>query len=433
MTVKASRRQFLRSAASTLWLPFLPSIAPKSAWAAPATDPKRLLIYFVPNGLMIGDTDRSSVVDPHGLLTALDPFDKRRLIVTGATNTVDFWDHEACTPSLLSDVEPKNFFNGPFDVGITCDQVAARQVGGETPFPSLQLGAKTQFEPISPHGRTYSARLSWSAAETPLPPTEVPKQLFDSMFAGYDAEATAEELERRANMRKSVLDSVVDHVGDLERKLNPADRAKLDQYTTSVRELEQRLEQLEENACPVPEPPGTSLSYKGTVEAMTDLMVVALQCDYSRIITFMSAPSSSYMVYDFADDTIRRNHHEISHSWRGNDNILSQLHNIMRYHVDVVANLCDRLQETPANGDGDLLSNTLVVLTSEFTEPDYHDSQPLPFVLMGGESGGVLSGRHIDFPERPPHSNLLRSLIRYTGADPSGFGPNATGEIDLSA
>ena len=178
-------------------------------------------------------------------------------MVTGLDNKTvgSFSDHEPCTPALLSDVAPNNYFGGPFDCGITADQIAASQVGGDTPFPSMQLGAATAFEPISPHGRTYSARISWASPETPLPPTESPRQLFDSMFGGYDPDATAEDLERRATMRLSVLDSVLGQVNDLEANLNSADRAKLDQYTTGVRELEQRIEALEESTCPVPTSP----------------------------------------------------------------------------------------------------------------------------------------------------------------------------------
>ncbi len=432
MSFKLTRRQALRSAAATLWQPTLPSVLPRAARAASSTEPRRLLFYFVANGMIIGDSNNAANdPDPYNILSPLDPLASRRTVVTGLNNrTVGaFSDHEPCTPALLSDVAPRNYFNGPFDAGITCDQVAARQVGGETPFPSLQLGANTQFEPISPHGRTYSARLSWASPETPLPPTEVPRQLFDSMFAGYDTEATEEEIERRSVLRKSVLDSVLDHMGDLENKLNPEDRNKLDQYTTSVRELEQRIESLEESQCPVPDQPPASLAFKETIEQMSDLMLVALRCDYTRILTFMSSPSSSYMVYDWLGAT--SNHHVLSHNWNFQENSRQTLLAIQRWHAEIVAGMCQRMADEVMPDGTDLLSNTLVVLLSEFSDPASHDSHPVPFVLLGGEAGGVAGGRHLHF-DGTPHSNMLRSLIRYTGADPTGFGPNATGAIDLS-
>lgn len=433
MSLKLTRRQALRSAAATLWLPFLPSVAPRSAWAAAPAEPRRLLFYFIANGLIIGDSNNAATnPDPYDILSPLDAMVARRTIVTGLDNKTvgSFSDHEPCTPALLSDVAPRNYFSGPFDAGVTCDQVAARQVGGHTPFPSLQLGANTQFEPISPHGRTYSARISWASPETPLPPTEVPRQLFDSMFAGYDAEATEEEIARRSALRKSVLDSVMDHLGDLEGSLNPTDRQKLDQYTTSVRELEQRIEGLEDSQCPVPDRPPASLAFKETVEQMAELMFVALQCDYTRILTFMSSPSSSYMVYDWLGAS--SNHHVLSHDWNFRESSRQTLLAIQRWHTEIVAGLCQRMADTTMGDGSDLLSNTLVVLLSEFSDPASHDSHPVPFVLIGGEAGGVAQGRHLHF-DRRPHSNLLRSFIRYTGADPEGFGPNATGEIDLSS
>ncbi len=425
-----TRRKALRSAASTLWLPMFPSLMPRSARAATPAVPQRLLIYFVANGLTVGDGSPPDDYDEYGILTPLDPMASRRLVVSGLRNkTVNsFSDHEPCTPALLSDVAPNNY-SGPFDVGITADQFAAGQIGGETPFRSLQLGVNTAFEPISPNGKTYSARISWSNPTTPLPPTEVPKQLFDSMFAGYDPDLTEAEIDRRTELRKSVLDSVLDHVNHLETSLNPTDRTKLDQYTSSIRDLEQRIEDLQENTCAVPDSPASTLDYVATVEAFVDLMIIALECDFSRVMTFMSAPSSSYQVYDWLGHT--RNHHVISHGWRsGADQ--DRLIGIQRWHTDVVNGMCTRLAAIQAEDGSDMLSNTLVVLTSEFTDPASHDSHPLPFVLLGGENGGVRQGRHMHLTGNPSHANMLRAMIQYVGADPGDFGPNHTETLDLS-
>lgn len=428
-----TRRQALRTAAATLWLPWLPSLAPRSAWGAAPDIPKRLLVYHVANGLNVGDPGQAADnVDPGGVLAPLDPLAKRMSVVTGLRNrAVDAMsDHEPCTPSLLSDKAPTRYFNGPFDCGITCDQFAAQQIGGETPFPSLQLGAATRFEPISPHGRTYSARLSWASPTVPMPPTEVPRQLFDRMFGGSDDGLTKEERERRRVMRSSVLDSVLGNVGSLEGRLNSADRVKLDQYTTSVRELELRIQALEDQVCPTPEAPPSNLPLKDTIEAMRDLMVIALQCDYTRVLTFMSSPSSSYAVYDWLGVT--EQHHTVSHTYEKSQRMRDALYAIQTWHSEIMLDLVSQLEAVPSDDGGDLLSHTLVVYTSEFTEPNAHDSHPLPFVLFGGEAGGVRQGRQLAVQGGTSHANLLRSFIRYTGADPEGFGPNATGEVDLS-
>ena len=423
---KLTRRQALRSAAATLWLPVLPSVLPRAARAAPPSElePKRLLIYFLANGMIVGHGNNAEAEpDPYNVLGNLDPLAARRTIVTGMNNRTvgSFSDHEPCTPALLSDVAPRNYFGGPFDVGVTADQVAARQIGDATPFPSLQLGVATQFEPISPHGRTYSARISWSSPETPLPPTEVPRQLFDSMFSGYDPEASAEEIERRSELRRSVLDSVLDHINPLERKLNPTDRAKLDQYTTSIRELEQRLVELEEKQCPTPDAPGNDLDFENTIAAFVDLMIVALQCDYTRVLTFMSSPSSSYQVYRWLGQST--NHHVLSHAWSSSNSSRDQLIAIQQWHTAIVNGMCERLAEIQLDDDTDLLSHTLVCYLSEFSDPWDHDSHPVPFVLIGGEAGGVLQGRHLHVPGGESHANMLRAFDRVHGRRPVEFRP----------
>ncbi|MEO0606331.1 MAG: DUF1552 domain-containing protein, partial [Myxococcota bacterium] len=259
------------------------------------------------------------------------------------------------------------------------------------------------------------------------------RQLFDQMFAGADPDATQEEVDRRARLKRSVLDNLLEGVSSVESKLNAPDRAKLDEYTTSVRELERRIDQLEEKVCPVPEAPDADLDLPGRIGAFVDLMVVALQCDLTRVITFLSSPTSGQATYPFLG--IEAGHHTLSHGFvPGSTNQETmELMDIQRWHAGVFAELGRRLQEIPVGEEGDdLLGQTLLVLTSEFSDPAWHSAWPQPFVLAGGESHGVRQGRSLHFTPGTPHSNLLRAMIAYTGADPGNFGPTSTGTADLS-
>lgn len=429
-----NRRRILKAAGASLALPFLPSMWSSKARAAMAAEPNRLLIYTVANGLNIGTSGNPNDPDPENVLEHLDAnLADRRTIFTGLrmASVAESMDHEYTLPCLLTDVSVSNMYTLPYDCGVSCDQVAAAQIGRDTPFPSMQLAVPTSFEPITPNGFIYSTRMSWSSATTPLPPIESPRQLFDQMFAGQDSAATAAELERRARLKRSVLDSVLTGVSDLEPKLNAPDRAKLDEYTTAVRELERRLDQLEANTCPVPEAPNGGLDLENSIGAFVDLMVLALQCDMTRVITFLSSPTSGQATYPFLG--ITSGHHTLSHGFGFNNAYTRDLMAIQRWHAGVFAQIGERLAEIPVGENGDdLLGKTLLVLTSEFTDPAWHSAWPQPFVLAGGEAGGVRQGRVLAMPSGTPHSNLLRSMIAFTGAEPGDFGPTSTGEVDLS-
>ncbi|MEN0061416.1 MAG: DUF1552 domain-containing protein [Myxococcota bacterium] len=435
MSQRLHRRRILQAAGASLALPFLPSMWSSKARAAMRTEPNRLLVYTIANGLNVGLDEDPDNPDPRGVLSPLAHLQDRGSVITGLRMVpmARSQDHEYSLPCLLTDVEVSRMNSLPYDCGISCDQVAAAQIGQDTPFPSMQLAISTPFQPITPNGYVYATRMSWASETTPLPPIEQPRQLFDQMFAGVDPGATQEQIDRRARLKRSVLDGMLSSVSSLETKLNAPDRLKLDQYTTSVRELERRIDQLEENTCPVPEAPGGQLDLENSIQAFVELMVVALQCDLTRVITFLSSPTSGQATYPFLG--ITGNHHTLSHEFvpGGQSPSIRDLMTIQRWHVGVFAGLADRLAEIPVGeNDDDLLSKTLLVLNSEFTDPSYHSAWPVPFVLVGGEAGGVVQGRPLHFPSGTPHSNLLRSMIKFTGADETDFGTTATETIDLS-
>jgi hypothetical protein len=412
----------------------LPSALPRAAWAAPAATPRRALWWFVPNGLVrdyVVPQQTGADFDLPLSLAALESLRTRISVLSAFENrATDNYDaHEQATPTLLADNYVSNTFSGPLDVGITVDQFAAQQIGSATPFGSLQLGTDEPY--ISGGGNidVLYRTISWSGPATPIASLDDPRTVFNRMFAGSDLELTEKEIETRRTLRKSLLDSVLDRTKALEARLNPADKIKLDQFTTGVRDLEVRIEQLAGLTCPTPAEPSASPGFQEKVSLMTDLMVTALQCDHTRLVTFMAGASTATTVYSWLGHGI--DHHSLSHNWAYDNGDANRLKEVYAWQVEQYVDLCTKLAAVPTE-DGDLLSSTAVVLMSEFGESNLHQAEPLTFLLAGGEAGGIAQGQHRQF-RNTPHSNLWISVLEFLGCDPSGFGTTSTGPLDLSS
>ncbi len=428
-----TRRQAIRSAAATLWLPFLP-LLPRGARAAEIQAPRRMLDWFMPNGFIAQHVTPTTFGEGYELGEVLAPFapiQDRVSVISGLKNYAAdsglYSTHESCTASLLSDHEIRNVTSGPLSAGVSVDQIAAAHIGHETPFPSMQI---SMAEPWVQFGNydIYYGNISWASPSTPLPGINTPDVLFERMFGGFDDAATEQEIARRDRLRTSVLDAVLERTAGLEKRLDAADRAKLDQYTTGVRELELRIGALQELECVEPDEPAVDLAFEARADAFVQLLAVALRCDYTRIITFMLGPSTAETTYSHLGHTT--NHHDLSHDWPYYQSGLTQFNEIQSWHAQKVADLCTALAETPA-GDSDLLANTMVAFVSEFSQPNLHNANAVPMILAGGEAAGTLQGVHRQHLDTP-HSNVLRSMLEFVGGDPEGFGQNSTGTMDLT-
>ena len=223
--------------------------------------------------------------------------------------------------------------------------------------------------------------------------------LFDRMFAGTDAEATASEVAKRGALRTSVLDTVVDRIDALHRRLDAADRAKLDQYATAVRELENRIAALSDLACEVPTAPLANLPLADRIAAATDLLVVALQCDFTRVATFMAGPTSALTTFPDLGST--KAHHTLSHDYLYRSEDADAFRQIQRWQIEQWGTFVAKLAAA-SDGEGDLLSSTLTALVTEFGEPSAHHAAPLPALIAGGEAGGVVQGAHRRAGGAPP-------------------------------
>ncbi|MEQ1566543.1 MAG: DUF1552 domain-containing protein [Myxococcota bacterium] len=429
-----NRRMFVRNAATTLWLPFLPSLAPRAAWATAPVTPRRSLWWFVPNGLVTDYVTPTTEGAGYALPYALEPLaaiQSRVSVISGLSNRADESSglHEECMGTLLGDNHIDNTFNGTLDGGTSVDQHMAKSLGSVTPFGSLQLSLDEPY--IAAGGSNIDVlyrTLSFASPTTPIAPLGDPRTVFDRMFAGVDTSLTEVEIEARRNLRKSLLDSVLDRTNALSAKASAVDKQKLDQYITGVREVEQRIDQLAEVVCPTPDEPSANPGYQERMFAMIDLMVVALQCDYTRVITFMAGASTCLTVYDFLG--IGADHHTLSHNWAFDTGAAQDLKTVYNYQVARFADLCAKLAAIPTD-EGDLLSATTASVVTEFGESNFHQADPVTYLFAGGEDSGIVQGKHRRFTNAP-HSNLWINTLNHMNVDATGYGTTWTGPFDLT-
>lgn len=432
---RLARRHFLGGAAVLFGLPWLESLV-RPASAVTTAAPQRLLFWYVPNGMNMADfkvrgTGSSFTLSP--ILQPLVPYQGYLIIPEGLDNRngedLVAGDHARGTGCFLT-CTLVNHSETDILNDISVDQVAAQAIGHLTPLPSLQLGyegGSSVGDCDSGYSCAYVRNISWASPTTPLPQLTDPGLVLDLMFAGEDAGATDEERARRQHYRLSVLDTVLDEIHDLEPRLSTPDRLKLDEYLTGVRDLETRVAAGTDLTCERPDEPGSGLGHEASIRAMVDVMVTALQCDATRVISFMAANGGSGLAHDFLG--INSSHHDISHHQSDPTN-LAALTAIDTWEVSMFAYLLERLS-TVEDAHGPLLDNTLALFGSEIADGDAHGHRDMPLVLAGGGGGLVSPGQHIQFSGRPL-ADLYLTMLQAVGVNQATFGSDGTAPIDLA-
>jgi hypothetical protein len=429
-----SRRTLLRGAGAAIALPFLETMLPRGLFAAEATRqaaPLRMAFVYVPNGIHMQHwtpkaTGANYELTP--LLQKLKEFKSDFSVLSGLTcdkarpNGDGPGDHARSMAAFLTCSQPKKTYGEDIRVGMSVDQVAATQLGHLTRLPSLELGCDKGMNNgncDSGYSCAYSANISWRSESTPMPKEVDPKQVFERLYG----------MPKNSDDRKSVLDSVLDDAKSLENKLGGADKRKLDEYLTSVRELESRLNRIKQDqkkiTPPAEKPTGIPKEYSDHMKALADLLVLAFQSDLTRFSTFVFANEGSNRSYKMIG--VSDGHHDLSHHGN-NPEKHSKIARINEFHLDHLAYLVGKLKAVK-EGDGTLLDNLMLIYGSGIGDGNRHNHDDLPVLLFGKGSGKLRPGRHVRYSKDTPIANLFVSMLERLGITRHSFG-DSTGKLD---
>ncbi len=436
LTRKAlSRRTFIGGLGATIGLPLLDAMVPAATKfsAVPALNAKRIGYTFIPMGAdMTRWTPQGNTLDD--LTYILEPLAAVRKNVTVLSNMelgpAYPGSHATSNSAFLSAARAKVTESTDYFLGTTVDQVAAQHIGQETQLPSIEL-AMDMLQNVGQcdngYACVYQNNLSWSSPTTPLPAEAHPRMVFEKLFGegGTPADRKA-ALSRRA----SLLDWVTDDIKRLKLELGASDRAKVDDYLTSVREVERRIQRAEvktdENPMPdLDRPTGVPVLYADHARLMFDLQLLAMQGDITRVFSFQLARETSTRAYPEigVDDP----HHPLSH--HGNDPAkIERMAKINQFHLSLWAEFVGKLQRTP-EGAGTLLDTSVLMYGSGMGNPNLHDHTDLPVVVAGGAQLGMKGNRHIRYRKPEPLANLHLTLMDKAGVRLDSFG-DSTGRIE---
>jgi hypothetical protein len=433
------RRTFLRGMGATLALPLLDAMIPAATAATKtvATPVRRLGYVFMPMGC---DRTRWALPGTDGLIGELSPILSSlapvKQHVTAFTNlelrNAYPGSHATSNAAFLSAAKAKHTESSDYYLGTTADQLAAQQIGHETQLPSLELSMdmmQTTGQCDNGYACVYQNNLSWSSPTTPLPSEAHPRIVFERLFGEGGSLA-----ERRAALRKraSLLDWLTEDMASLRRELGPADRRRVDEYLSTVREVERRIQKAEADTAgnPLPDldrPLGVPAAYADHAKLMFDLQVLAMQGDITRICTFQLARETSNRTYP--EIGVPDPHHPLSH--HGNDpDKIARMAKINAFHVSLFAYYLERLKATP-DGNGSLLDHSLILYGSGIGNPNIHDHTDLPILVAGGAAGGMRGGRHIRYAEPVPLANLHLTLLDKVGVKIDSFADSTGKMTDL--
>jgi hypothetical protein len=437
------RRTFLRGLGTAIALPVLDAMTPALARAAETAvqRPTRLLFTYVPNGITMEDWTPAGMGRDFQLsriLQPLTPYREKMLVLSGLAqrngNALGDGpgDHARAAASYLTGVHPRKTAGADIQNGVSVDQIAAQHLAQDTRFASLELGcddSRTVGNCDSGYSCAYTNTLSWRSETTPLPPETNPRLVFERLFGGADAGLDPAVRERRLMSRRSILDVVTQRTNQLTGTLGAADRRKVDEYLTAIREIERQIDIAEHDWTDIPagveKPTGVPVAYAAYVKVMFDLQVIALQADMTRVVTMMMGREGSMRTYP--EIGVPDPHHPLTHH-RNQGDWVERVTQINTFHADLFGYFLNKLQSTP-EGDGTLLDHSMVVYGSGLSDGNRHTHEDLPVIVVGSGGGAFKTGRHIVYPKDTPMNNLYLTLLDRMGVQAESVG-DSTGPID---
>ena len=454
MSVVLSRRAVLRGLGATVALPFLDAMYPVFAAQAAkkaVTSATRMAFLYVPNGIVMQDwtpaglnaPGAAALADLPRISSALAPYRNDILMLSGLTSNGGRalgdgpGDHGRAGAAYLTGVHPKKTAGKDILTGVSMDQIAARQLEGKTRFASLELACEEGIQGgncDNGYSCAYSNSLSWRSPTTPNPPEIRPRAVFERMFGAAYEEKDPARRKRLQSYEKSILDLVVSDAESLKTSLGGSDRQKLDQYLSSIRDIEKRIQQVEKNNAENPLPAKISMEVpSGSIPTdftehshlILDLTALAFQTDQTRVITVLLGLEQSPRNYP--EIGITEGHHGLTHH-QGDKEKIEKVTRINEYHIKQFAYLLDTLKATP-DGDGTLLDHSMIVYGSALADGNAHQHNNLPTVLAGRANGTLKPGRHIKYADETPITNLYMSMLDRMGVPVESLG-DSTGHLE---
>lgn len=439
------RRTFLRGLGAAVALPMLDAMRPalaSAATSAAAKSPVRMAFTYIPNGVTMKDWKPSTAGSDFAFSRILKPVEAYRqdlMILSGldhhnAESLGDGGgDHARAGACFLTGVHPRKTAGSDIQAGISVDQIAAKNLGAATRLASLELGcedSRTVGTCDSGYSCAYTNSISWRGPQTPMPPETNPRIVFERLFGDDDFSLSPELRARRASLRKSILDVVNNRTQQLVRSLGAADRRKMDEYLTGVREIEQRIELAEKDQKrfkpDMEKPSGVPVDFAEYIKLMFDLQVLAFQADLTRVSTLLFGREASVRTY--GEIGVTDPHHPLSHHRNLPDNI-EKITKINTYHIGLFAYFLEKMKVTK-DGDGSLLDHSMLVYGGAICDGNSHSHNNLPVLLAGRGDGRLKPGRHIEYPKGTPMTNLYLSLLERMNVPTERLG-DSTGQLQL--
>ena len=418
------RRTFLRSLGATVALPLLDAMVPAASAMARTVSsaPRRLGIVYMPMGVHYEPwtpkqngrlTELSESLSP--LMPHLDNVTVVTNLQIDAAHTTG--NHASANSSFLTCVKPKRTEGSDYVNGTSVDQIAAQQIGNETPLPSLELGTDLIAQVgncDNGYACAYMNSLSWASPTAPNPTESDPRIAFERLFGDG---GTPEQRKAELKQNKSILDWVLEDMASLQKQLGSSDRHRVGEYLDTVREVERRIQRAEASATDSPltdltRPTSVPEAWEDHVKLMYDMQILALQADLTRVITFQMAREASTRTYPQIG--VPEPHHPISHHVDDPEK-LAKLAKINQYHVSLFAYMVDQLKKTE-DGEGSLLDSTTYMMGSGLGNPNVHNHRNLPVIVASGAGSSIAGGQHVKYDELKPLANLHLTLLDDVGA-----------------
>lgn len=432
-----SRRTLLRGTGAAVALPLLDAMVPaNTATAATVASPsklRRIGYVYIPMGFNPEPwVPKGNTLDK--LPFTLEPLEKVKSQVTVVSGmelkNAYPGSHATSNAAFLSAALAKRTESSDYFLGTTVDQIAAQHIGQGCQLPSIGLAMdllNNAGQCDNGYACVYQNNLSWSSPTTPLPAEAHPRLVFENLFGeGGSPDTRRTALQRRG----SLLDSVTQEMLRFQKQLGASDRNKVEQYFTSVREVERRIQLAEVNVAenPLPDldrPVGVPAAYADHARLMFDLQLLAFQGDITRVVSFQLAREASTRTYPEAG--VPEAHHPVSHHGK-NPEKLEKLAKINRFHVSLFAEFLEKMATTK-EADGSLLDHSVYLYGSGMGDSDAHDHTDLPILVAGGAAGNLRGGRHVRYDKHTPLSNLHLTLLNKIGVELDQFA-DSNGDAD---